>query len=66
MANEFLDLLTCYDLQETGLDKLKLKQFKRQCEPFEEEVVSRLASMCPHLLHLELSDMNILTEAGRM
>ena len=52
VANEFLDLLTCYDLQENGLDKLKLKQFKRQCEPFEEEVVSRLASMCPRLSHL--------------
>ena len=24
VANEFLDLLTCYDLQESGLDKLKL------------------------------------------
>ena len=28
VANEFLDLLTCYDLQEHGLDKLRLNNFR--------------------------------------
>ena len=31
VANEFLDLLTCYDLQEHGLDKLRLHFFSEQC-----------------------------------
>ena len=43
VANEFLDLLTCYDLQESGLDKLRLEEFESQCAPFEDEVASRLA-----------------------
>ena len=34
VANEFLDVLTCYDLPEQGLDKFILNNFKKQCEPF--------------------------------
>ena len=34
VANEFLDVLTCYDLPERGLDKLILSGFKKECEPF--------------------------------
>lgn len=35
VANEFLDVLTCYDLQEHGLDKLTLNDLQKKCEPFE-------------------------------
>ena len=52
VANEFLDVLTCYDLPEQGLDKLILNEFHEQCEPFDEEVVARLANMGPQLAHL--------------
>ena len=55
VANEFLDLLTCYDLPEQGLDKLILKKFEHKCVPFENEVISRLANMCPFLSQLQLS-----------
>ena len=34
VANEFLDLLTCYDLPEHGLETLVLSDFKSQCLPF--------------------------------
>ena len=66
VANEFLDLLCSYDLPENGLDKLILNCFYKKCEPFEEEVVSRLANMCSRLSHLELSKMWRLSEAGRI
>ena len=57
VANELLDVLPCYDLEEHGLDKLILYRPHRLCEPFEEEVMSRLANMCPHLSHLQFSRM---------
>ena len=66
VANEFLDLLTCYDLPEQGLDKLRLKGFKSQCDPFEEEMVTRLVNMCPQISHLELSYMYQIEEEVRM
>ena len=66
VANEFLDVLTCYDLPEHGLDKLILSNFETLCEPFENEVVSRYANICPRLSHLQLSDMTKLSEAGRI
>ena len=66
VANEFLDVLTCFDLPENGLDKLIMNSFDPQCEPFEEEVISRLANMCTRLSYLELCSMDDLTEAGRM
>ena len=34
LANEFLDVLTCYDFPENGLDKLILRGFSKPCEPF--------------------------------
>ena len=66
VANEFLDVLCCYDLPLDGLSKLKFTMFMHQCDSFEDEVVSRLASICPRLSHLELSDMNYLSEKGRV
>ena len=66
VANEFLDILTCYDLPKRGLDKLTFHGFKLQCEPFEEETMARLANMCPQLSHFELTDMSKLSEAGRL
>ena len=61
VANDYLDVLPCYDLQEHGLDKLRLNNFSSECEPFSEEVFSRLGNMCPHLTTLQLSDMRHLT-----
>ena len=66
VANEFLDLLTCYDLPEQGLDKIILNNFRPQSVPFENEVVSRLANMCPQINYLQLSEMDSLSEKGRM
>ena len=66
VANEFLDLLSRYDLDDQSLNKLILLEFSKLCEPFEEEVVSRLANICPSLTHLEISSMRNLTEAGQM
>ena len=66
VANEFLDLLCSYDMPEYGLDKLTFDEFFPQCEPFEDEVVSRLANMCTRLSHLSLTSMKRLTEAGRL
>ena len=34
VANEFLDLLTCFDVPDHGLDKLTLHIFHDKCEPF--------------------------------
>ena len=66
VSNEFLDVLTCYDLAENGLDKLIFYYFYEQCSPFEDDVVTRLASMCPRITHLELSLMSELSEIGRL
>ena len=66
VANEFLDLLCSYELPENGLDKLIFNKFYRYCEPFEEEVISRLANICPLISHLQLSSMYELSEAGRL
>ena len=49
VANEFLDLLCGYDLPEQGLEKLVFLGFFSACEPFEEEVITRLANLCPQL-----------------
>ena len=66
VANEFLDVLTCYDFPENGIDKLNFINFKPKCEPFEEEVVSRLANICSQLSNLRLENMKKLSESGRM
>lgn len=66
VANEFLDNITCYDVPEHGLDNLILRLFKPDCEPFEEEVMTRLAKMCPFISNLQLSRMHELSEAGRL
>ena len=66
VANEFLDVLTCYDLPENGLDGLIFDNFEPLCEPFEKEVMDRLANMCSQILHLELICMSDLNEAGRL
>ena len=55
-----------YDLPEQGLEMLTLFNFDKKCEPFEDEVITRVASICPHLAHLELSEMYTLTETGRL
>ena len=64
VANEFLDLMCSYELPEQGLNKLIFYNFQNQCAPFEEEVMTRLAAMCPNITHLELSAMASLSEAG--
>ena len=66
VANEFLDVLTCYDLPEQGLDKLTLSSFRENCFPLEKEVVTRMANMCPHLSELCLISMFDLSEASRL
>ena len=43
IANELLDVLTCYNFPEQGLNKLIFANFKSECEQFENEVLSRLA-----------------------
>ena len=57
VANEFLDALCCYEMLDHGIDMLTLNGFRKQCEPISEEVVSRLAEICPRLSHLQLSWM---------
>ena len=50
VANEFLDLLTCYDHGEQSLEKLILFNFQiYDQEPFDEEVLTRLANKFPRL-----------------
>ena len=66
VSNEFLDLITCYDMPEQGLNKLIIREPLKICEPIQEEVVTRISNMCPNLSHLELSDMYALSEAGRL
>ena len=68
MGNEFLDLLTCYDMPEQGLEKFILNQFASRCTSFafEEEVLTRLVTMCPQISHLQLGNMNDLNEEDRM
>ena len=65
VANELLDRLMSFILAEQGLDKLILGSFDSKCEPIEEEVLSRLANMCPNLSHLELSCIRYF-KAGRI
>ena len=57
VANEFLNVLTFYDLPEHGLNKLMFYDFRTQCALIEEDLITRLANMCPHISHLELSYM---------
>ena len=52
VANEFLDFMCSYDLPEQGLEKITLNDFKPACEPFEDEVATRMAAMCHNLTHL--------------
>ena len=67
VANEFLDMLCCCDLPEHGLEKLTLNNFyEQECEPFEEEVMSRIANICPRLTSLQLTGMEDLTEEGKL
>ena len=66
VANEFLDFLTCYELPENGLNKLVFHNFQPQCGAFDEELVTRLTMMCPHLTYLQLSWMSDLTETARI
>ena len=67
VANKLLDLLVCSDVSETdGLNKLHLFAFRQACEPFEDEVLTRLSHSCFRISHLELEGMNGLTEAGRL
>ena len=62
VANEFLNLLTCFEIPEHGLDKLVLQRFEMQCFPFEEgDVISRLAEISPCLSSLQMSFMDRLT-----
>ena len=51
VLNEFLDLLTCYDIPEQGLDRFVLNDFVYY-EHFEDEVLNRLANICPRISHL--------------
>jgi len=62
VANEFLDLLTFYDHPDHSLEKLTFFA-PRPIGPFEDEVITRLANMCPSITHLELSYINNLGEA---
>ena len=66
VANEFLGLLCSYDLPEQGIDKLTFINNEEICEPFEEEVISRIANMCPNLTQLKLTHMYNLSEDGRL
>ena len=66
VANEFLDLMCSYDIPEQGLNKLTLSSFSNQCAPFEEEILTRLAMMCPNITYLGLYRMYNLPEAGRL
>ena len=66
VVNEFLDVLTCYDIPEQGLDKLILNAIGDKCDNFEEEVLTRLANMCPQVSHLQLSNMSHMKEEGRI
>ena len=66
VANEFLDLLCSYDMNEQGLNKLRFDTFKPVCEPFEDEIMSRLANICPRLTHLQFVYMDKLTESGKL
>ena len=43
VTNELLDLLCSCDLPDYGLNKLKFSLFQPDCEPFEVEVLIRLA-----------------------
>ena len=53
-----------YDLPEQGLEKLILSDFSSYCEPFEDEVITRVANICPHLTYLKLSNMSDLEKSG--
>ena len=66
VANEFLDLMCSYDIPEQGLEKLRLHFFIKSVEPLEEEVLTRIATMCTNLANLKLRDMYNLSEAGRL
>ena len=66
MANEFLDLLTFY-VAEHGLEKLEFNKFAllsketiyvdRDNAHFDEEVLTRLANMCPRISTLTMTGM---------
>ena len=58
-ADDFLDLLAGQSSADDRLSKLVLSEFSQKCEPFNTEVVLRLAEICFHLEHLEINDMGI-------
>ena len=75
MANEFLDLLTCY-VAEHGLEKFEFRNFKiisiddrsqdKLNAHFDEEVLTRLANMCPRISTIIINDMYELSQKGRV
>ena len=75
MANEFLDLLTFY-VAEHGLEKLEFNKFAllsketiyvdRDNAHFDEEVLTRLANMCPRITTLIFSEMDRLGHKSRV
>ena len=66
VANQYIDLLLSQDIAEHGLQKLKIMYIEPICEPFEDDIMTRLAQKCPYIKNLELKAMNMLSEVGRM
>ena len=64
--NQYIDLLLSQDIAEHGLQKFKIMNIYQECEPFEDEIMTRLAQRCPNIKQLELTGMHKLSEAGRM
>ena len=66
VPNEFLDLLTFY-VADNGLEKLEMRRFRIESEQggtldiqnahFDEEVLTRLANMCPRISTLTMTGM---------
>ena len=58
VASEFFETLLSSEFHDDGLQKLVLQDLSRQCEPFSNEVLTRLAQACAKLKHFELRDMH--------
>ena len=65
VANEFLDMMCGFDIPDNGLDKLIFSDFFQR-GPFEDEVLTRVANMCPCISYLHLSMMTRLSEVNRL
>ena len=64
VASELFETMLSLELHPDGINKLVLRCFYSQCEPFNNEVMTRLSQAFANLKHLEVASMQRLSAEG--